>query len=1054
MLRHALTAATSLVCGLLCSGADAARSPLSLTASDGTGLELRTLRARAVIQGPLAYTQLHLTFNNPLPKVIEGRFSITMPEGAAISRFAMRIDGSWREAEVVERQRAREVYESFLHERVDPALLEREAGNRFRARVFPIPARGTKELIVSYSQELASRPYQLPLLGLPRIGRIEVTVQVGQAIVSRLFEERYLPNHDLDVPRAAASVDGLTHGGLSVVRVRPRVPDERTAAPLDSLLVLFDTSASRAPVFEAQIDTLARLIAALVSEHGAELALRVVCFDQTVEPIFDGRAQDFGAPQLERIRGRGALGASDLGLALRAVRGTSRHRRVLLFTDGIATAGAVHPRDLRRAIARLRDEGVERLDLMLTGAARDAPAARQLVTDNGLAHDGVVLDGDLPELILTRRLKRQVLSGITVRVPGASWTWPTRLDGLQPGDEALIYTADPLAVSSRAPGLEVQLVGAGLPRQTHRIELRPAGADGALLRRAWARARIQWLSTVPRFSSAVAGQIVELSTRHRVLSDLTAMLVLETEDDYERFGLTRRGLSDIVVLDPFGLRSVQRPAHLPRIHRRRAWRPTAPPEVRAARSRLEGLARSWNPDGGHPALAIRARRARAPQVRVGRCEIRGSLDKEILRLTIRRQFNRIRHCYAKELQSSRDLAGRLTVHVVIEEGVVIRARVVSSTLYNRAVESCVARTFFDLRFPRPSGGGTIEISYPLVFRSEANPPAQVTRPRAITSDAQLPPVPDPADPVPDDVVFARRRPTTTTQAPTAHTGRMLTIQTYLARGRLGSALREARRWRQARPGDLLPLVALGDTLRAAGALSLAARAYGSIIDLYPTRADRRRLAGGLLEVVGQHRLAVETYTRAANLRPDHPGGHRLLAMAQLRRGRYRQAFSALTAGLERRYPEDRFEGVKQVLREDLALVAAAWIARQPDARAEVLARLAPFKLAPATRPSLRLVLTWETDASDMDLELQDSGGELVEGLRNNNVTTGYGPERIVLRNARRPLWLRVRGVNLGSTGYGQGTVQIVRHDGKGRLTLEQRPFLVMHNGTAVDLGSL
>ena len=63
--------------------------PLSLTASDGTGLELRRLTARAAVEGPLALTELHLIFHNPQPRVIEGRFSITLPQGAVISRLAM-----------------------------------------------------------------------------------------------------------------------------------------------------------------------------------------------------------------------------------------------------------------------------------------------------------------------------------------------------------------------------------------------------------------------------------------------------------------------------------------------------------------------------------------------------------------------------------------------------------------------------------------------------------------------------------------------------------------------------------------------------------------------------------------------------------------------------------------------------------------------------------------------------------------------------------------------------------------------------------------------------
>jgi len=1109
MLKHhvVLTAASLSLCGAVCPDANAAAgrsassAPFSLTASDGTGLQLAALRARAVVQGPLAFTQLQLTFHNPQPRTLEGRFTITMPQGAAISRFAMKIAGQWQEAEVVERQQAREVYESFLHQRVDPALLERKAANQFSARVFPIPARGDKELIVSYSQELTSRhqPYRLPLLGLPQIGRLEISVKTASGArmtrTTRFVRRGYQPDRDFELAQPLAPIAGLTHGGLSVVRVRPTFPDGGTPEPMDSLLVLFDTSASRAPGFEAQLQALGGLVQALVRRHGRAFSLRVVCFDQVTEEVYEGRAGAFGAAQLTRIRDRGALGASDVGRAL-ALRSERQYRRVLLITDGVATAGAIHPRRLRRAAARLRERGVQRLDVMLVGGVRDEPAARRLTAGNGFEREGAVLDGEQPAPMLARRLSLQVRSGVKVRVPGASWTWPPRLDGLQPGDEALIFASH----GRRRPAttLEVQLGGAGLPRQIHRIRLRAAEGGGALLKRAWTRARIQWLSTVPRFSAAVARQIVDLSTRHRVLSDLTAMLVLETEWDYKRFGLTRRGLSDLLVVDHGGLRLLRRPPHLRRLDRRSRARASSfqPPEVRAARSRLERLAsrierpaiQRWGSARGM--VARRARPVRVPRIMAARCIVRGALDKLILRRTIRRQLNKVRHCYERELQGDRELSGRVTVHFIIEEGQVIRARIARSSLNNRPAEACIARTFFNLRFPQVKDGGVVEVTYPLVLRPgdlsrSARRPAGGRRlqrrvtlnaapvvfsrplPSVVAADARLPPVPDPEAPLPPGVALVRA-PALPQEAPFpnagAYTGRMLSIQTLIARGRLGSALRQARRWRQEQPADLLALVALGDALRAAGSPWLAARAYGSIIDLYPSRADMRRFAGGLLEAVGNHRLASGTYAQAVRRRPDHPSGHRLLALALLRRGLHRRAFAALTVGLLRRYPVDRFAGVKQVLREDLALVAGVWMARRPDDRAEILKRLDRFKLTPATRPSLRLVLSWETDASDMDLHLVDRLGGRVNGEKwqrehdrlHNDVTTGYGPERFTLRRGQRTRShrIKVHAYSRGSAGYGLGKVQIVRHDGRGGVRFEDRPYVVMKDKATVDVGSL
>src|SRR6266568_2238625 len=149
-------------------------APIALSDADGQGLILEELSARTAIEGMLSLTELDLRFRNPKAKRIEGRFSCTLPANAAISRFAKEVNGTLMEGEVVERLRANQVYEQFLHQMRDPALLEQDQGNRFSARIFPIEANATTHLILSYSIVLPMhggvRRYALPLRGMPAIG--------------------------------------------------------------------------------------------------------------------------------------------------------------------------------------------------------------------------------------------------------------------------------------------------------------------------------------------------------------------------------------------------------------------------------------------------------------------------------------------------------------------------------------------------------------------------------------------------------------------------------------------------------------------------------------------------------------------------------------------------------------------------------------------------------------------------------------------------------------------------------------------------------------------
>jgi hypothetical protein len=308
--------------------------------------------------------------------------------------------------------------------------------------------------------------------------------------------------------------------------------------------------------------------------------------------------------------------------------------------------------------------------------------------------------------------------------------------------------------------------------------------------------------------------------------------------------------------------------------------------------------------------------------------------------------------------------------------------------------------------------------------------------------------------------------------PLPYTGRLAGVMNQLAKGRVDPALGEARRWRAEAPGDVLALIALGEALEAKQQLANAARAYGSIIDLFPARADLRRFAGERLDrlaaakdAAAARELAVDTYQRAVEQRPDHLTGHRLLAYALLRAGRPAEAFAAIEVGLAQQYPGGRFRGGEEILREDLGLIGAAWKLADPRVETDMLARLKTAGVTLPEAPSTRFVLVWETDANDVDFHIRDdkgghayyssmtlpSGGRLYE-----DVTTGYGPECFTIEGkpTAAPYDLSIHFYSRGPMGYGMGKLQVLRHDGKGALTFEDRPFVVMTDNAFVELGSV
>ena len=911
--------------------------PMSLTAADGTGLALSKLEVEAVVEGPLAFTELHLTFDNPEDRRIEGRFEITLPPGAAVSRFAMKIGDSWQEGEVVELQAARRAYEDFLHRRTDPALLEFDAGNEFRARVFPIEPRGSKEILIAWSHDLdAGEPWTLPTGGLPELGLLDATVW-SEGRPHRLRTEYAVPEGDLSLAVDAGDALALRGAHTSVVRVVPELDVGRD--PVRDATLLVDTSASRALSFEQVLADLAYTVATFSGD------VRVLAYDQEVVEIYSGSAGRFGARELEALRERGAMGASDLGAALEAV---GRTDRLVVFTDGMVTAGPLESAPLREAVA-----AIGRVDVVLRGGARDEALLESWVSAG--KRDGTVVDADqLGAWDLARRLHLGTAGEVTVEVPGAEWVHPASFRGLQPGDTVTVY-ADLEADQPLSLSLDGKDVG----------RLQSRTSDGPLLVRASAQAEIGALleakgrATDPQTRQGLIDRIVEVSTSQRVLSPHTALLVLETEEDYARFGIERNALADILVVDDGQLGWLERKA--PTLFRNGG--PVEAPE-----------------DDERPATE-----QEAPAEKKSMAAEEAEMDRD--------------DAFAEPPPPPAPPPAQASAGSAPE-----RARRRSAPMREAAMQ----------------------------YADEG-----ATEPEPMKVGAQTDPL-------------------------AGWEGDFREVKRLLLAGKTDEAERFALDWRARSPGDPLALLALGEVWQAKGALGEAARAYGSLIDLFPSRADLRRLAGERLVALGQVGvpLASDTFRVAVEQRPDHPSGHRNLAWSLVREGEHAEALAVLRAAMEQSF--DRFEAAHRILREDAALIAAGW--RAADRDADVAGALEGLDVKPSSSPELRFVLNWETDANDVDFHIYDAkGGHAYYSSRDlpsggtlyADITSGYGPECFAIPEPGAfPYTLQAHYYSRGPMGFGMGQLQVIEHDGAGGLHIEDRPFVVMTDGAFVPLGEV
>jgi len=150
-------------------------------------MQLQDLSVDILVVGQTAVTTMEMTFYNPNNRVMEGEFEFPLAEGQQVSRFALDIDGKLREGVVVDKSLGRKAFEDIVRRGVDPGLLEKTEGNNFRARVYPMPRKGSRRILIAFEQELSQKNgqdfYFLPIANAAKLKKFKIRTEVVSRFV-------------------------------------------------------------------------------------------------------------------------------------------------------------------------------------------------------------------------------------------------------------------------------------------------------------------------------------------------------------------------------------------------------------------------------------------------------------------------------------------------------------------------------------------------------------------------------------------------------------------------------------------------------------------------------------------------------------------------------------------------------------------------------------------------------------------------------------------------------------------------------------------------------
>ena len=513
-------------------------------------IELKSLDIRSEIVSGLARTRVEMVFFNPNNSVLEGELQFPLLAGQEIDGFALDINGELRAAVPVEKAKGKEVFEEVIRRGVDPALLETTSGENFRLRVYPLPAKGTRRVVLHYSEALQVTQghyrYRLALAHAQALPKFSLEVLVAapagapSAVMpgdttltlspagtwyrgtiqrddfsARGWLEVAIPDGSAKPQLAVASVQSWQ--GESYIQIDAPIKVRQSARKIPSQVgIVWDSSLSgRLRDHAAEFALLDAYFKAMGSGQVSLIRVRDIAETAQVFKIVKG---DWSA--LKRaLQDTVYDGATDL----KAWQVDASVKEVLLFSDGLANYGS----SLTAPFAADRDL---RIYPVVASASANRGLMRQYAHNAVATRSGVLIDllSDRQQAIDALLQQRTTVSSINTAGDG----------DLMLDEQALAHGR--LRIAGKFRGelptrIDVRLQDPSGSQQIISVPLFSTAETTVspdeipLVARQWARMKIDRLSTERERNRA---EIRRLGQAFNLLTAETSLIVLDEVSDY------------------------------------------------------------------------------------------------------------------------------------------------------------------------------------------------------------------------------------------------------------------------------------------------------------------------------------------------------------------------------------------------------------------------------------------------------------------------------------------------------------------------------------------
>ena len=606
---HRKSCAAILLGGLLVSllaGQSVSASGL-LIADGGLGGVLRIEQhdVNVVINNGIAVTTVYQKFRNTESRVVEALYTFPVPKGASVSNFRMMIGGREMTGEVVEKKRAREIYNSYKAVKRDPGLLEQTDFRTFELRIFPIAPGAEQEIWLTWQQQLdfdhdtATYVYPLATTTRPEIdskvhGRFSMTVDVKSVIPIQKFfspshpEEFVVGNHAAEYVRASLETSGGSlardvvigfdverpRTGIDVVTSRKNGEDgyfllTMTAGPeLDTetggmdYVFLMDISGSMSA--QGKLVQSVSTVQSFLDALGERDRFEVVTFSSVPDLHFGTMTEVNDASKKsarDYLASQKARGGTVLRPALQTAykyRDSDRPLNVVLLSDGMTEFGE------HTELVRLIEQAPDGVRVFCVGIGNEVnrPLLKQLAEGAGGLAAFVSQEDDFERQaqLFRRKLMRPAAAEVKIDLADAE------IYDVTPRELPDLFYGAPLRIYGRyrKPGAAKVTVSAtiqGQPmQQSVDVVLPELNDDNPEIERMWAYEQVQQKMSEIRRSGetpALAADIVSLCEGYSIVSEYASFLVLENDSEFQRWQIARRNATRVQRDDAARMRLAQ-----------------------------------------------------------------------------------------------------------------------------------------------------------------------------------------------------------------------------------------------------------------------------------------------------------------------------------------------------------------------------------------------------------------------------------------------------------------------------------------------------------------